>query len=86
VIALCQMPWWTEADQSELNLLAAEFTRAVFAHREHCVTCRTGGPYCSILREAFDAVMDWRERRCWLSRAVWLRRAQTDAEAVPIAA
>ena len=78
-------PWWTSADQAELDVLAFEFTRAVLLHRGRCDTCRTGGPWCPILRAAFDVVLEWRYGRRLQSEAVWLRERQTDLEALSAA-
>jgi hypothetical protein len=76
VPTLSSLPWWTAADAAELDALAFEFTRAVFIHRERCDTCGAGGPWCHILRAAFDAVLEWRDSRRRLSRAAWLRARQ----------
>jgi hypothetical protein len=66
-------PWWTEADQAELNILIHAFVDAEGQHRERCETCSVGGPWCTSLREAFEAVLEWRTGRHLRSKAAWLR-------------
>jgi hypothetical protein len=83
---LSSMPWWTDADTAELGALSFEFTRAVSIHREQCDTCRAGGPWCPVIRAAFDAVLEWRDSRRHRSRAAWLRARQDAADSVHEAA
>jgi hypothetical protein len=73
-------PWWTEADQAELDLLAHEFVRAALIHRQRCSICSAGGLWCRPLREAGDGLLDWRCGRELRSRAVWLRGQQIARE------
>jgi hypothetical protein len=73
-------PWWTQADQSELDLLAHEFVKAIEAHRQGCSVCSAGGPWCKPLCEAGDGILDWRHGRELRSRAVWLRAQQIARE------
>jgi hypothetical protein len=73
VKTLAAQPWWTAADDAELDLLVHEFVKAAFRHREACATCRAGGPWCQPLREAFEAALDWRDGRSFRSKAAWLR-------------
>jgi NADH:ubiquinone oxidoreductase subunit F (NADH-binding) len=65
--------YWTAADDAEQAVLAREFTKAHYAHRERCAVCREGGPWCSSLLEAFEAIQDWNEGRRLRSKASWLR-------------
>lgn len=78
--ALRDMPWWTEADAAELDLLVGELVRAVAAHREHCQICMAGGLWCSGLRDALDATIQWRDLRRLRSRASWLRVEQKTSD------
>jgi hypothetical protein len=74
-------PWWTAADDAEQLVLAFEFTKAAYAHRDRCAVCSEGGPWCDSLRSALDAVLEWREGRKLRSKAQWLRvreRARED--------
>jgi hypothetical protein len=68
---------WTPADQAELDVLAHELVRVVFDHREGCETCQVGGECRRLhegLRDALDAIMDWKTARELRSRAERLRR------------
>ena len=65
--------WWTEADEAELAVLLDEFVKHARAHREACRVCRTGGPWCASLVEAFDVLLDWKRGRELRSKAAWLR-------------
>jgi hypothetical protein len=73
-----RLPWWTPADQAELDLLAFEFVRAARVHRLECLICLAGGPWCPRLAEAFAAVLEWRDGRELRSRAAWLRKLVDD--------
>lgn len=66
-------PWWTEADAAELDVLVHEFVRVAFLHRNRCTECQKGGPWCERLRDAFEAVTEWRDYRDLRSKAEWLR-------------
>jgi hypothetical protein len=79
-VDLRSQPYWSEADQSELDVLVFELVKAVHAHREGCSICRTGGPWCVPLVDGLEAVLDWREGRVLRSKAAWLRARQTLAE------
>jgi hypothetical protein len=79
---LAAQPWWTPADQAELDLLVFEFVHAAFRHREACSVCLTGGPWCLPLRDAWDGLIGWRDGRVLRSKAGWLR-ARED-EVVPM--
>ena len=54
-------PWWTEADQAELDL-------AIYA----MVDAALSEPACRL--EVVTLLMDWYERRLLVSKAEWLRR------------
>jgi hypothetical protein len=73
-------PWWTVADEAELDLLTRELVRAGFLHREKCSACGGGRPWCPAMVEAFEVLLDWREGRILRSKAAWLRMRQTSAE------
>jgi hypothetical protein len=66
-------PWWTEADDAELDLLAYELVRGYFEHKPRCASCAAGDPPCPHLRRAIEAVTEWREARELRSRAEYLR-------------
>lgn len=66
-------PWWTSADEAELELLVCELVEYYFAHRSRCSACveekaRSGLP-CEPLREALGAVVEWAECRHAHSKA-----------------
>jgi hypothetical protein len=65
-------PYWTEADDAELDVLLDEFTGIYYRHRERCVHCGSG-PWCEPMRDAFDVVLEWRRGRMLRSKADWLR-------------
>lgn len=66
-------PWWTAADQAELDVLVNALVRAGFAHRD-CQRCRAVNTWCPPMAGAADAFLDWLRARELLSRAEWLRR------------
>jgi hypothetical protein len=72
--------WWTPADDAELAVLVREFTDGVYDHRRGCSVCSQGGAWCSRLQEAFDAVLEWRERRSAASFAAGMRRLQNQLD------
>lgn len=74
---LRRQPWWSEADEAEFNVLIHAFVDAGLAHHKNC--CGTTGPWCPPLREAFDAVVDWRTSRVLRSKAAWLRAREEAA-------
>jgi hypothetical protein len=77
---LSSRPWWTPADDAELDLRARELVDEVFAHRERCALCATGYPPCPHVTAAIEAVVDWRELRILRSLAAWLRAGQDRLE------
>jgi hypothetical protein len=78
--ALSVHPWWTAADEAELDVIVHEFVTNAFRHRDGCPTCHTGGPWCRSLREAFDVVVEWRDGRVLRSKAAWLREREQERE------
>jgi hypothetical protein len=79
IASLAEQPWWTEADDAELDLLTAEIVDPVWAHRRRCEACAIEG-WCDEVRtalaDALDVVLDWRRRRILRSRAIGLRLRQ----------
>ena len=72
--------WWTEADQSELDLLVRALVHGWHdSHRSRCEACQTNGVRCPHLAEAVDAVVGWVEWRRLRSKAAWLRRGEDAA-------
>jgi hypothetical protein len=69
-------PWWTPADEAELDLLFEEFVGIYFRHRDRCDACGKG-PWCEPMRDAFEIVLDWKRGRELRSKAAWLRIRQT---------
>jgi hypothetical protein len=67
------VPWWTEADQAELDVLVHAFVYGYVDHRERCSLCASG-PWCENVKVAFDALVGWLVFRYRLSKAEWLRR------------
>lgn len=81
-VKLTDQPWWTDADQADLDLLTWEFVNAVQQHRERCPECAAGGPWCQPLVDAFQAVLDWRQGRILFSRAAFHRAHQDIQDAL----
>jgi hypothetical protein len=77
---LRSMPWWTPADRAELNVITRELVDAVFPHRERCQVCLLGLRPCPQVQRAITLVIEWREARILLSRALWERSRQSLAE------
>jgi hypothetical protein len=73
-------PWWTGADEAELDQIAWEFVRSAFVHREKCTTCRAGDRWCPLLAEALEHAIDWRDGRILRSKAAFLRLIQARLE------
>jgi hypothetical protein len=66
-------PWWTAADQAELEALIAALVDDVFDHRAGCDVCAAGYPPCPYVKTAVGKVVAWRDTRMLRSRAVWAR-------------
>jgi hypothetical protein len=64
-------PWWTAADEAELDSIHA-LVKAAWAHRD-CARCRALNTWCEPVREAAEEALDWRRARALLSRAEFLR-------------
>ena len=78
--SLHEQPWWTDADEAELDVLVRELVVAAFVHRERCSICRAGLQWCPFMVAALDIVLDWREGRVLHSKASWLRIRRTALE------
>ena len=76
------LPYWTPADAAELDVLVFEFVRVHEIHVAACETCR-GGPWCSRLRESFEAILDWKQARTLRSKATYLRLREFERERLP---
>jgi hypothetical protein len=74
---LRDQPWWTEADDAELDVLVRELVSVAGQHVNHCSVCSEGGPWCPGMVEAFEVVVDWRDGRILRSKAAWLRERET---------
>lgn len=62
-------PYWTEADQADLDLLVHELIRQAWPHR--------GEPgWDDAVCEAVEAILEWREARALRSKAAALRARQ----------
>lgn len=74
--------WFTEADHAELDVIAYELVRRVFDHQEVCETCAARTECVQLregLRDALDAIVDWRTARELRSKAEWLRAREKAA-------
>lgn len=83
---LADQPWWTPADQAELDVLTLELVDGVTWHTDNCPhawTNRFGNRECDCrsIGEAIRVVIDWQHRRILHSRAQWLRRLQDRRDA-----
>ena len=67
-----QFPWWTAADEAELDTIIHALVKAAWAHRD-CTRCRALNTWCDPMREAAEEALDWRRARALLSRAEFLR-------------
>lgn len=66
-------PWWTEADQAELEALVWALVDGIDEHRPQCASCAAHYPPCPHIRTAIEVVADWLRKRELLSEARWLR-------------
>jgi hypothetical protein len=73
-------PYWTAADDAELMVLVQELVDGIYEHNEKCSVCSLGEVWCSHVREAFDVVQDWIERRRAASFAAGMRDLQNDLD------
>jgi hypothetical protein len=70
---------WTAADAAELDVLVHELVRVAFIHRDRCDACQHGQT-CDAMRDAIEAVIEWRDARRLRSRAEYLRSGQDLAD------
>lgn len=70
-------PWWTDADQAELDMLLWEFLGAAWRHKLDCSSCVSENRFCGPLSTAWDAIEEWLASRRLKSKAEWLRARQT---------
>ena len=80
LIDLRSQPWWTLADQAELDQRTHALVGEVFDHRAGCEVCASGYPPCPFVREAIEAVVNWRDASVLQSKALWLRLRQARLE------
>jgi hypothetical protein len=74
-------PWWTDADQAELDVITHQLVESVFSHRgAGCPVCAAGFPPCPKVQKAITVVIEWREARILLSQATWERMRQNLVE------
>jgi hypothetical protein len=66
-------PFWTEADQAELDVLTHAFVYGFYDHRGRCAVCASGGRWCANVGEAFEVLEGWMRYRELRSRAEALR-------------
>jgi hypothetical protein len=78
--SLREQPWWTAADDAELDVLVSELVRRARQHRDHCSVCSAGGPWCPGMVEALEIVIEWRDGRILRSKANYLRELETVRE------
>lgn len=73
---LSELPFWTEADDAELDVLVAELVR-IYPHPQTCETCVIQGypcePFRKALHTALEAIIGWRNTRILQARAAYLR-------------
>jgi hypothetical protein len=74
-------PWWTAADQAELDVLLREWFDGAFEHRDKCAACLEyervyGRQWCDALQESLEVILNWRERRSARSFAIAMRQLQ----------
>jgi len=77
------LPYWSLADDAELDVLLHAFVQVRDRHLPTCAVCRERGPWCQRLRDSFDAVLEWREGRELRSKATYLRLRELERERLP---
>ena len=83
-MSLRAQPWWTDADQSELEQLVWEFVQLGRQHKgldgyRRCPRCEVAiGGWCETLATIWEDVEAWLASRRMRSRAEWLRRRQRE--------
>jgi hypothetical protein len=74
---LSDQPWWTTADAAELEAIVHQMVESLTEHRNSgCATCAAGYPPCPTKQKVIQIVLDWREARIYLSKAIWERARQ----------
>jgi hypothetical protein len=68
-LPLSQRPWWTDADQAELDRVLWEYVSVYDEHRGVCPVRS-----CEHLTPAWEAIEEWLTVRKLQSRAEWCRR------------
>jgi hypothetical protein len=75
-------PWWSEADEAELDVLVDVLVGVVWRHKSGCLVCTFEGQLCDpareALRRAVEVIEDWKRKRALRSRAAWLADRETD--------
>jgi hypothetical protein len=80
-------PWWTRADEAELDVRVHELVVSALAHREAgCEPCASGYPPCPFVGALIAEVVAWRDHRILRSRAAWLRARQDSLDPADLAA
>jgi hypothetical protein len=74
---LRDQPWWTAADDAELDVLVRELVSVAKQHANRCCVCSKGGPWCQGMAASLEVVVDWRDGRILRSKAGWLRERET---------
>ncbi len=69
---LTDQPWWTDADQAELDALLGEWVDGAIEHKTRCAICASGD-VCASVVDAWVIVWEFREQRIRVSKAQWLR-------------
>ncbi len=74
-------PWWTAADQAEIDLLWTEFLFALDSHEARCGQCRdqlagVDPSRCDEFGDTIMAIVEYREMRSLASYAVGMRQMQ----------
>lgn len=81
--SLASQPYWTDADQAELDVLTWTLVQAMDRHERLCrlwaaEVAEYGIGWCPHLSEALGLVLEWRAGRILKSKAAWLRRREDD--------
>lgn len=77
--SLPQQPWWTDADDAELDVLVDAFLQGLWRHKPACAACDTG-QLCASSVAALEVVLSWRRSRVLRSQAAWLRAQEAARE------
>lgn len=75
-MSLSDLPYWTEADDAEMDVLVAELVR-IYPHPQTCERCVVQGypcdPFRKALESALEAITGWRDNRILQSKAAYYR-------------